>query len=94
MRTQGAHYPFTLIVKMPEKWLSSTWEKSDKDNLRIVSKPHAYVQMMSKTPLKFQKNQYKTVGGDVHTRYTLSIHFVKMPEKWPSSTCGKSYKII
>ena len=23
MRTQGTHYPFTLIVKMPEKWLSS-----------------------------------------------------------------------
>ena len=75
MRTQGTHYPFTLIVKMPEKWLSSTCRKSDKNNLRIISKPHAYVQTMSKTPVKFQKNRYKTVGEDVHTRYPLSIHF-------------------
>ena len=27
---QGTHYPFTLTVKMPEKWLSSTSGKSDK----------------------------------------------------------------
>ena len=30
MRTQGTHYPFTLIVKMSEKWLSSTGGKSVK----------------------------------------------------------------
>ena len=30
MHTQGTHYPFILIVKMPEKWLSSTYGKSDK----------------------------------------------------------------
>ena len=75
MRTQGTHYPFTLTVKMPEKWISSTGEKVIKSNLRIISKPHAYLQTMSKTPVKFQKNQYKTVGGDAHTRYPLSIHF-------------------
>ena len=75
MRTQGTHYPFTLIVKMPEKWLSSTCGKSDKNNLRIISKPHAYLQTMYKTPVKFQKNRYKTVGGVAHTRYLLSIHF-------------------
>ena len=50
-------------------------EKVIKNNLRIISKPHAYLQTMSKTPVKFQKNQYKTVGGDAHTRYPLSIHF-------------------
>ena len=93
MRTKGTHYPFTLIVKMPEKWLSSTCGKSNKNNLRIISKPHAYVQTKSKAPVKFQKNQYKTVGGDAHTRYPLSIHFdSKMPEKWLSSTCRKSDK--
>ena len=75
MRTQGTHYPFTLIVKMPEKWLSSTCGESDKKNLRIICKPHAYLQTMYKTPVKFQKNQYKTVGGVAHTRYPLSIHF-------------------
>ena len=75
MCTKGTHYPFILIVKMPEKWLSSTCRKSDENNLRIISKPHAYLQTIYKTPVKFQKNQYKTVGGDVHTRYPLSIHF-------------------
>ena len=75
MRTQDAHYPLTLIVKMSEKWLSSTCGKSDKNNLRIIYKPHGYVQTMSKTPVKFQKNRYKTVGGDAHTRYPLSINF-------------------
>ena len=68
MRTQGTHYPFTLIVIMPEKWLSSTYGKSDKNNLRIISKPHAYL-------VKFQRNRDKTVGGVAHTRYPLSIHF-------------------
>ena len=57
-------------------------EKKKINNLRIISKPHAYVQTMSKTPVKFQKNWYKTVGGDAHTRYPLFIHFdSKMPEK-------------
>ena len=50
-------------------------KKVIKNNLKIISKPHAYVQTMSKTPVKFQKNRYKTVGGDAHTRYPLSIHF-------------------
>ena len=73
MRTQGTHYPFTLIVKMPEKWLSSTCGKSNKHNLRIISKPHAYVQTMSKTPLKFQKNRYKTVGLGAKIKKNRSV---------------------
>ena len=28
---------------------------------------------MTKTPVKFQKNQHKNVGGVAHTRYPLSI---------------------
>ena len=75
MRTQGTHYPFTLIEKMPEKWLSSTCGKMIKNNLRIISKPHAYLQTIYKTPVKFQKNRYKTVGGVAQTRYPLSFHF-------------------
>ena len=50
--------------------------KSDKNNLRIISKPHACFQTMTKTPMKFQNNWYKTVGGVAPTRYPLSIHFV------------------
>ena len=46
-----------------------------KINLRIISKPHAYLQSMIKTSIKFQKNRNKTVGGFAHTRYSLSIHF-------------------
>ena len=38
-------------------------QKSDKNNLRIISKPHAYFKTMTKTPVKFRKNWYKTVGG-------------------------------
>ena len=82
MRTQGTHYPFTLIVKMPEKWLSSTYGKSDKNNLRIISKPHARLQTMTNRPVKFQKNQHKTVGElrtqGTHYLFTL---MVKMSEK-------------
>ena len=46
-----------------------------KINLMIISKPHAHLQSMVKTSVKFQKNQNKTVGGVVHTRHPLSIHF-------------------
>ena len=75
MRTQGTHSTFTLIVKMPEKWLSSTCGKSNKNNLRIISKPHVYLQTMYKSLVKFQRNRQKTAGGVGHTRYPLSIHF-------------------
>ena len=59
------------MVIMPEKRQLrqvQLAEKVIKNNLRIISKPHAYLQTMSKTHVTFQKNQYKTVGGDVHTR--------------------------
>ena len=46
-----------------------------KYNQRIISKSHARLQTMTKTPVKFQKNQHKTVGGVAHTRYPISIHF-------------------
>ena len=39
--------------------------------MRIISKPHAYLQRMVKTSVNFQKNQSKTVGGVAHTRYIL-----------------------
>ena len=73
MRTQGTNYPFTLILKMPEK--CSTCGKSNKNNVSIISKPHAYFQTMYKSLVKFQRNRHKTVGGVAHTMYPLSIHF-------------------
>ena len=48
-----------------------------KINLRIISKPHAYLQSMVTISVKFQENRNKTVGGVAHTRYPLSIHFIK-----------------
>ena len=50
-------------------------KKVSKINLRIISKPHAHLQSMMKTSVKFQNNRNKTVGGVAHTRYLLSIHF-------------------
>ena len=68
-------------------------KKVTKNYLRIIPKPHAYFQTMTKTQMKFQKNQYKAAGGVAPTRYPLSIHTVIiMPEKWLSSTCEKSDK--
>ena len=67
-------------------------------NLRIISKPHAYLRSTMKTSVKFQKNLNKTVRGIPHTRYPItrypmSIHFVKIPEKRLSSNCEKRVKI-
>ena len=94
MCTQCSHYPFNLIVKMPEKWLSSTCRKRDKNNLRIISKPHAYLQTIFKSLVKFQRHRHKTVGGVALTIYPLSIHFDSKNAKKNdlSSNCGKSDK--
>ena len=43
-------------------------EKVTKNNLTIISKPHAYPHTMMKTPAKFQKDWYKTVRGVVLKR--------------------------
>ena len=45
------------------------------DAADVISKPHAYLQSMFKSLVKFQMNRHKTVGGVAHTRYSLSIHF-------------------
>ena len=50
-------------------------KKSAKINLRITSNPHAHLQTMKNTPVKFQTNWHNTVGGVAHTRYPIHIHF-------------------
>ena len=47
--------------------------KSDKNNFRILKKPHAHLQTILKTPVKFQKDRTKTVGGVRGTKYLLKI---------------------
>ena len=46
-----------------------------KNNFRILKKPHAYLQTILKAPVKFQKDQLKTVVGVTGTRYLLLIRF-------------------
>ena len=44
-------------------------EKVTKNNLTIISKPHAHPHTMTKTHAKFQKDRYKTVRGVALTRH-------------------------
>ena len=72
-----------INVKLRIIWLN---------NLRIISKLHAYLLTMTKTPVKFRKNRYNIVRGVAHTRHPLSIYFVvdnvwkmgkfKLRKKW------------
>ena len=68
-KTEGGiaptRYPLSIhiVIGNVPKMAKFNLQKSNKINLRILSKPHAYLQTMTKTPVKFQKNRYKTVGG-------------------------------
>ena len=66
-------YPLSIhiVIDNARKMAKFNLQKIDKNNLRIISKPHAYFQTMTKAPVKFQKNRYKTVGGVAPTRYLL-----------------------
>ena len=44
-----------------------------KNNFRILKKQYAYLQIILKTPVKFQKDSPKTVGEVADTRYILHI---------------------
>ena len=52
-----------------------TVKKVAKINLRVISKCHAHLQSLTKTPVKFQKDWDKIVGGVALTRYLMSISF-------------------
>ena len=42
-----------------------------KNNFRILKKQYAYLQTILKTPVKFQKDWPKTVGGVADTRMVV-----------------------
>ena len=42
-----------------------------KNNFRILKKQYAYLQTVLKTPVKFQKDWPKTVGGVADTRMVV-----------------------
>ena len=82
LRSQDTQCHNTFIESEVRKWQSSQSGKSDKNNTRITSKPHAYLQTMEKTCTKFQKDRYKIVWGVALTRYPLSIHWGRKMTKF------------
>ena len=56
-------------------------EKVTKINLRVISKCHAHLQSLTKTPVKFQKDWDKIVGGVALTRYLMAIASVVVEPK-------------
>ena len=46
-------------------------KKLIKNNFRILKKQYAYLQTILKTPVKFQKDWPKTVGGVAYTRMVV-----------------------
>ena len=51
------------------------WKKGQKKNdLKIISKPHAYSYTMTKTYAQFQNDRYKTVRGVALTRGTHCLY--------------------
>ena len=78
----STRYPLSIhiVIDNARKIAKSNLRKSDKNNLMIISKPHAYLLTMTKTPVKFQKNLYKTLGGVAPTRYPLFNHLHLMLE--------------
>ena len=50
------------------------WKKSDKNDLTIISKPHAHPHTMKKSYAKFQNDRYKTVRGVALTRGTHCLY--------------------
>ena len=75
----STRYPLSIhfVKGNARKMANFNLQKSDKNLPTVISKPHAYLQTMTKTPVKFETNRYKTVGGVAPTRYPMSIHFVK-----------------
>ena len=70
MCTQGTHYPFTLIVKMPEKWVSSSCGKSDKqaNSENLCPPPRIFLRN------KESSANVKFIRGVTLTRYILSTY--------------------
>ena len=69
------------------KFNASTTRINKENNFKIKFQV-ILVFYQTKTAVKFQKNQFKTVGGVVPTRYPLFINIViDIARKWLSSTC-------
>ena len=56
-------------------------KKVTKINLKVISICHAHLQSLTKTPVKFQKDWDKIVGGVALTRYLMYISSVVVEPK-------------
>ena len=63
------------VVVEPKNDQVQTVKKVTKITLRVISKCHVHFQSLTKTPVKFQKDWDKIVGGVALTRYLMSISF-------------------
>ena len=59
-----------------------------KNNFRILKKQYAYLQTILKTPVKFQKDWPKTVGGVADTRMVVGAD-----GRMDGQTDGRTLKI-
>ena len=66
----GAHEVPSVFILRVKKDLVHNVEKVTKNNLTIISKPHAYPHILEKTHAKFHNDWYKTVGVVRLTRST------------------------
>ena len=67
-----------------------------KNYFRILKKPHAYLQTILKTPVKFQKDRTETVGGVKGTKYPLKTrnHAPRATRHAPRTTPHRKPKTV
>ena len=63
--TRGTH---CLYIEVKNDQVHNV-EKVTKNNLTIISKPHAHLHTMKKTHARFKNDRYKTVGRAALTRH-------------------------
>ena len=70
---KGTRYlhPIDFCNIRTQKMSVKNAEKVIKNYFKILKKPHAYLQTILKTPVKFQKDRTETVGGVKGTKYPL-----------------------
>ena len=63
-----------------------------KNNFKILKKQYAYLQIILKALVKFEKDWPKTAGGVAGRRYILPIHFCSIRARKKSVKNAKSDK--
>ena len=69
-----AHEVPTLYILRVKNDLVNNMKKGEKNEITIISKPHAHSHTMKQTHAKFHNNRYKTVRGIALTSGTNSLY--------------------